>query len=50
MHKDAGVQCILLLKRIGFSKSKGEGKGKGNEMGDRPEPVWLIEAGEAHEI
>ena len=50
LHKDVGVQCILPLKRIGFSKSKGEGKGKGNGMGDGPEPVWPIEAGEAHEI
>ena len=39
---------MLPLKRIGFSKSKGKGKGKG--MGDGPEPVWPIEAGEAHEI
>ena len=50
LHKDVGVQCILPLKRIGFSKSKGEGKGKGKGMGDGPEPVWPIEAGEAHEI
>ena len=36
------------LKRIGFKKDRGKGKGKG--MGDGPEPVWPIEAGEAHEI
>ena len=46
LHKDVGVQRILPLKRIVFSKSKGKGKG----MGDGLEPVWPIEAGEAHEI
>ena len=50
LHKDVGVQCILPLKRIGFSQSKSKGKGKGKGMGNGPEPVWPIEAGEAHEI
>ena len=37
---------MMPLKRIGFYKGKGKGKG----MGDGPDPVWPIEAGEAHEI
>ena len=41
---------MMPLKRIGFSKSKGKGTGKGKGMGDGLEPVWPIEAGEAHEI
>ena len=37
-------------KPRGFYKGKGKDKGKGKGMGDGPEPVWPIEAGEAHEI